>query len=251
VSTGALIYCFNTEAVKYHPTANFCVGQIKRYLGLPVTVVTDANTQQHLQGQDHTVIVEPRTNNKRFYKNSTIPWLNLERSNALDYTPYDTTILMDSDYFVYTDNLLQCIDTDYDFLLHDRVYDLTGRHSFDFQRFSMVPMVWATVTIFKKTALTEKIFAMIKHVQDNYDYYCNLYRIDFANFRNDYAFAVALNQITHNNNNFLPARMAMLPTDTDILSIDSDSITFRYDKKIGRCEQQDVHVLNKEIPFNV
>jgi hypothetical protein len=236
VSTGALIYCFNTEAVKYHPTANFCVGQIKRYLGLPVTVVTDEDTQQHLRGQDDTVIVEPRTNNKRFYKNSTIPWLNLERSNALDYTPYDTTILMDSDYFVYTDNLLQCIDTDYDFLLHDRVYDLTGRHSFDFQRFSLVSMVWATVTIFKKTALTEN---------------CNLYRIDFANFRNDYAFAVALNQITHNNNNFLPARMAMLPTDTDILSIDSDSITFRYDKKIGRCEQQDVHVLNKEIPFNV
>ena len=251
MSIGILIYCFDTEAVKYHPTANFCIAQIKKHLKLPVTVVTDTVTQSHLQGQDNIVLVEPRKNNKRFYKDKSIPWLNLERVNAYDYSPYDVTVLMDSDYFVYTDNILQYVDTAYDFLLYDKVYDATGRNSFNYVSKSLIPIVWATVTIFKKTASTERIFAMIKHIQKNYDYFCNLYRIDFQNYRNDYAFAIALNQMEGSTNNFLPSSMTMLPIDTEILKIDTTGITFKYDKYINSIKDQDIHVLNKEIPFNV
>jgi hypothetical protein len=252
MSAGVLIYCFNSEQVQYHRTTNFCIELIKKNLSLPTTVVTNSATKEHIKGADSLVVIENQKNNIRFYKDKTIPWYNLERSSAYDHSPYDTTVLLDSDYFVYTKNLLELIDSHYEFLLHNRVHDLTGRGRFEYNNSSMIPLVWATVTVFKKTERVKKIFDMIKHIQQNYSYFCKLYRIDFANFRNDYAFAMALNQIDgFNQQYFMPTAMSMIPTDTKVLKIDHTGIVFQYDKFVNLVTEQDVHVLDKEIPINV
>ena len=252
MSAGVLIYCFDSKEIPYHPTANFSIELIKKNLGLPVTIVTNSETKEKIKGCDNFVIVDNQLGNKRFYKNKTVPWYNLERSRAYDHSPYDTTILMDSDYFVYTCNLLELINSDYNFLLHNRVHDLTNRNDFRYNSMSMIPLVWATVTVFKKNNFVRKIFDMIEHVQQHYNYFCNLYRIDFLNFRNDYAFAIALNQLNgFNSQYFIPTAMAMLPADTQVLKIDHSGIVFKHDKFINLISNQDVHVLDKEIPFNV
>lgn len=252
MSVGTLIYCFDSDQLQYHHTANFCIQQIKRNLGLPVIVVTNSATRNNIQGADQIVIVENAQGNKRYYKNKLIPWYNLERAMAYDHSPYDTTILLDADYFVYTDNLLSYANSDYEFLLHNRVHDLTNRNSFRYERQSMIPLVWATVTIFKKTPFVRKVFDLIKHVQQNYDYFCNLYRIDFRNFRNDYAFAIALHQLNgFSNQYFMPSAMSMLPTDTQVIKIDHTGLVFKHDRFVNLISNQDVHVLDKEIPFNV
>jgi len=132
---------------------------------LPVTVVTNNETRDRINGHDSLVTVNNQQGNSRYYKDKIIPWYNLERCNAYEHSPYDTTILMDSDYFVYTDNLLELIKSKYEFLLHDGVHDLTNRNSFEYNTKSMIPLVWATVTMFKKTALVRKIFDMIIHIK--------------------------------------------------------------------------------------
>lgn len=252
MSAGALIYCFDSEQIQYHPITNFCIELIKKNLSLSVTVVTNDETKEHIKGADSLVVIDNQKNNQRFYKDRTVPWYNLERSHSYDHSPYDTTILLDSDYFVYTNNLLEPIDSGYEFLLHDRVHDLTGRGTFEYKNSSMIPLVWATLTVFKKTERVKKIFDMIKHIQQNYSYFCKLYRIDFANFRNDYAFAMALNQLDgFNQQYFMPTAMSMIPTDTKVLKIDHTGIVFQYDKFVNLVTEQDVHVLNKEIPINV
>ena len=249
MSVGVLIYCFDSEKIKYHTVTNFCISQIKKYLNLPVTVVTNNETKNHLKGTDSIVMIENKSGNKRIYKGQSVDWFNLERAKSYDYTPYDTTILMDADYFVYSDNLLQFVNTDYDFMLHNKVHDLTGRTNFEYEMFSMIPLVWATVTIFKKNNKTQKLFQLIKHVQKNYNYFCNLYRIDFKNFRNDYAFAIAMHQL--NIKTYIPSKMSMLTTDTSILDINDSSVKFRYADCVATIEKQDVHILNKEIPIHV
>jgi len=252
MSSGVLIYCFNSDQISYHRTTNFCIQLIKKNLSLPVTVVTNSATKDNINGADSLVVIDNQKNNQRFYKDRTVPWYNLERSSAYEHSPYDNTILLDSDYFVYTKNLLELIDSDYDFLLHNRVHDLTGRGSFEYNNSSMIPLVWATVTVFKKIERVKKIFDMIKHIQQNYSYFRKLYRIDFANFRNDYAFAMALNQCNgFNQQYFLPTAMGMIPADTKVLKIDHTGVVFQYDKFINMITEQDVHVLNKEIPINV
>lgn len=252
MSTGALIYCFDSEQIQYHRITNFCIGLIKRNISLPVTVVTNSATKEHIKGADSIVVIDNQKHNYRLYKDKTIPWYNLERSRSYDHSPYDTTVLLDSDYFVYTKNLLEIINSGYEFLLHDRVHDLTGRGSFEYKHSSIIPLVWATVTVFKKTERVKKIFDMIKHIQKNYGYFCKLYRIDFANFRNDYAFAIALNQLDgFNQQYFMPTAMSMIPADTKVLKIDHTGIVFQYDKFVNLVTEQDVHVLDKEITFNV
>ena len=252
MSAGVLIYCFDSPHVQYHKVANLCIELIKQNLKLPVTVVTNSQTKQKIQSADNFVIVENQQGNHRPYKEKIIPWYNLERSLAYEHSPYDTTILMDADYFVYTDNLLQAIKSDCDFMLHDKVHDLTNRNSFDYTSKSMIPIVWATVTIFKKTIFAKKMFEMIKHVQTHYNYFCELYRIDFKNFRNDYAFAIAVNQLGANDKKyFIPTAMSMLPSDTKVLKINNKGVTFQHGKFVNLVTTHDIHVLDKEIAIDV
>ena len=167
---------------------------------------------------------------------------------AYELSPYDTTLVMDIDYFCYTDNLLQFMDTGYDFLIPDQVHDLTQRNTFHQRVWSMIPMVWATVFVFRKTAKSKRIFDMIKYVKQHYQYFNQLYRIFAQNLRNDYVFAIALQQL----NGFVgydtfPFALSTLPPDCEIVKMTDDGIAWRYNDQINWIEQQDVHVLNKEI----
>jgi len=112
----------------------------------------------------------------------------------------------------------------------------------------MIDMVWATVLVFRKTEKAKMIFDMVRYVKEYYPYFNEIYRIYSKNFRNDYAFAIALEQI----NGFmeyetLPMRLPTLPPDCEVLSISSNGLAWQGDDKIMHTVNQDVHVLNKEI----
>lgn len=251
MSRGAIIYCFDVNGTNYHRITNFAISLIKKYLKLPVTVITNKETVGRIQGHNDQIVIENSAGNNRFYKDRTVPWYNLERTMAYELSPYDETILLDSDYLVYTDNLLELINTKYDFLLHDRAYDLTGRTDFRYADMSMIPIVWATVIVFKKTELARKIFEMAQYIQRNYRYFCDLYRLDFRNYRNDYAFAMALKQIAiFDKQHFIPSAMQMLPMNAKILKINDEGLTYQFNDSINAIAKQDVHVLDKEIIFH-
>jgi hypothetical protein len=109
-------------------------------------------------------------------------------------------------------------------------------------------MLWATVIIFKKTDRAKRIFDTVKYVKQYYQHFCDLYRVDFRNFRNDYAFSVAVNQVNgHTQQKFLPGKLPTLPGIAKVLEITDTGIVFKYDDKINYIENQDVHILDKEI----
>ena len=246
MTKGVLLYCFDTSDVKYHKILTHCVALVKSNLRLPVTVVTDRHTHKHLGSLDQVDyrFIEPETGNTKNGKQ----WRNVDRHMSYDLSPYDTTLVMDIDYLPFTDNLRQFMDTKYDFLVSKQAYDLTGRNSFDLRRWSMIDMVWATVLVFRKTEKAKMIFDMVRYVKEYYPYFNEIYRIYSKNFRNDYAFAIALEQI----NGFmeyetLPMRLPTLPPDCEVLSISSNGLAWQGDDKIMHTVNQDVHVLNKEI----
>ena len=155
---------------------------------------------------------------------------------------------MDIDYFCFTDNLLQYLQVDEDFLLHDKIHDLTNKDVYNFRKNSIIPMLWATVIIFKKTDRAKSIFETVKYIKQHYQHFCDLYRIDFRNFRNDYAFSIAVNQVNgHIQQKFLPGKLPTLPGIAKVLEINDTGIAFKYDDKINYVENQDVHILDKEI----
>ena len=246
MSQGVLLFCFDTEHTKYHKILERCVALIKKNLKLQITVVTNFETYKKLKplGFINYKFIEPETGNTKQGK----PWNNVDRHLAYELSPYEQTVVMDIDYFCYTDNLKQMFDTKYDFLVPDQAYDLSGRNSFDHRRISLIPMVWATVLYFRKNTKVEKIFQMVKYVKYWYPYFTELYRIQAKNLRNDYVFAIALQQLNgFTDYDKLPFALSTLPPDCEIVKFTDNGLVWKHQDQINYVEDQDVHVLNKEI----
>ena len=249
MSKGILLFCFDTEHTRYHKILERCVRLVKKNISKNITVVTEFDTFSKMSpmGFIDYKFIEPELGNNLNGKS----WKNVDRHMAYELSPYDTTLVMDIDYFCFTDNLAQMFDTDHEFLVPDTAYDLTGRNSFDQRRWSMIPMVWATVLLFKKNDKVRKIFDTVKYIKEHYSYFTEMYRIYSTNLRNDYLFAMALQQ----SNGFvgyekMPFALPTLPLDCEVIEITDEGIAWKYNDQISYVQDQDVHVLNKEI-FNV
>lgn len=250
MSKGVLAYCFDTSETKYGDILVQFVKLVEKNLRLPVTVVTDEQTSRAFKNKIDVdcVLVEPNKNNSRYYKGKVVPWYNAERTRAYDISPYEQTLLLDIDYFCYTNNLLEMFNTDYDFLIHDKVNDITQKNIILSKNEATIPLLWATVIYFRKSNSAHAIFEMAKHVKKYYEHYCNLYRIKFKNFRNDFAFAIAVHQMNQFGINAgkIPCAMNMLPHEADVLEFDDRSMTFAYKKFFSKIYDTDVHIMNKE-----
>ena len=246
MSSGVLLFCFDTEHTRYHKILERCIRLVKKNICREITVVTNFDTYQKMSpmGFINYKFIEPELGNTKLGKE----WNNVDRHMAYELSPYDTTLVMDIDYFCFSDNLKQLFDTGYDFLVPDTAHDLTGRNTFDQRRRSMIPMVWATVLLFKKNDKVRKIFDTVKYIKQHYSYFTEMYRIYVKNLRNDYLFAMALQQI----NGFVgyetfPFALPTLPPDCEVVKITDEGISWKHGDQISYVENQDVHVLNKEI----
>jgi len=244
MNTGVLIYSFDTPTIAYSKLTERCIDHVNAHLGLPITVVSD---NKFFKGANN-VNVSPKSYNRRRYNDYIVPWYNLERTQAYTHSPYDTTILIDCDYFVMSDYLLHLSETMDDVLIHTKLNDITGRNNIFHTRESLLPLVWATVVIFKKNNFVSKVFDTIQHVQNYYEYYRNLYRISQLHYRNDYAFAIGLHQMYGQNNNdySIPTPMNMIGKDGKIIEITKNSMTFGWGERWSKIYGQDVHVFDKE-----
>ena len=246
MTEGVLLYCFDTPQVSYSKITDRCISLIERNLGLPVTVVTDADTKLRIKSNCDTRVIDMEKGNTKFSK----PWYNLERHLAFDHSPYDRTVVMDVDYFCYSDKILRLLESENDFLVHKNAHDVMHREVMRYDREAMLDLVWATVLIFNKTPRTRAIFDIVKLVKENYVHYCNLYRITYKNFRNDYVFAIALNQINgHKEYDVIPDSIATVPADAEILELNDNGAVIRFNDKIISLQDQDLHFLNKDVAY--
>ena len=83
--------------------AEYTAKRIEHFLGLPVTVVTDEQSlpdKQTFKFND-TIIAEPDATNIRDKQ----VWINKGRYQAYEFSPYDETLLLDTDYMVNSNKL--------------------------------------------------------------------------------------------------------------------------------------------------
>ena len=74
MTTGVLLYCFDTPTTNYHKLAERCVAQIKKYLGLEITIVTNFETYKKFRpmGMINFKLVDPTTTNTRSYRGKSV-----------------------------------------------------------------------------------------------------------------------------------------------------------------------------------
>ena len=245
-SKGVVVFAFNTSSVDYVKIADLTSRLTNHFLKLPITLITDNNSKPAFD-YDQIVRIDYSGNNFRpVNHDGTAEWKNFGRYLAYELSPYDETILLDGDYLTLDDSLLKLWDSDFDYRL---MYNSTTPDGRINNRMSAVGLdyVWATVVLFRKSARSKMLFDFVGRIQRNYSYYKTLYNGD-GSYRNDYAFAMALNQINgHRDYDVIPDSIATVPVDVKILGINSDGAVLEFDNKRFSIQNQDLHIINKEV----
>jgi hypothetical protein len=273
MTQGILIYAHNTRAVDYALLSVISAGLAKKHLSMPASLVTDDTTVSWMKQSQifhlaekvfENIIVadRPITNNqRRLYdgeNSSTVPFVNVNRDTAWSLTPYDRTLLIDSDFLIFSDVLNKYWNTDCDLSIGESINDIYSqdrmkyldRHISD----TGVKLYWATTVMFTKNQNTRLFFDTVNHVKENYRHYADVFRFDHRQFRNDIAFSVS----KHILDGFVESDVGTLPPilsalDRDILyGVNDQRLTFLIDHRLDNnyCAAAisgvDIHIMNKQ-----
>lgn len=245
-SKGVVLFAFNTDQTDYVEIANRAAQLIKHTMSLPVTLITDNLIPE--QNFDSVVYIENSLQNKRSGFNAGTQWRNGGRYNAYQLSPYENTLLIDSDFLMLDASLNKLFDftMDYQIVHKNKCFSEIGS-------LKMGPMtfehIWATGIVFKKTKKAKQLFDLVGRIQRNYSYYKKLYGIAATNFRNDFAFAIAdriLNGYCNDVQTTIP--WSMLTVEHKVKSLESNDnwLILRDDKKSYVLPQQNLHFMDKE-----
>jgi len=274
MTQGLLIYAHNSRDIDYAKLATIAVGLAKKNLRRPVSLVTDANTISWMKDSDSydlavdvfdkIILTEkPDHNNKRNLHDGTdkksVPFLNTNRSSAHDLSPYDQTLLIDSDFLIFSDRLNNYW-SDNPFPLISSAFkdacdiDRRGYHD-RYTSDTGVKLYWATTLMFNKTSESKTMFDLVSYIRQNYQYYSDLFRFHPGVYRNDIAFSIA----RHMMYGFQPEETEELPpvlscVDKDILqSVGEDgklkvlfSVNNESNYVLGSFSDLDLHIMNKQ-----
>jgi|MesohylFT_1024984.scaffolds.fasta_scaffold09086_2 hypothetical protein len=266
MTRGVLIFAQNNSEIDYAKISLFAAEQVKRHLNVPVSLITDSKDWL-LQSQptaadvfDQFITTWTDTQQtKRFYDGTlaskTLTWKNLNRSDCYDLTPYDETLVIDSDYIINSSNLAKIWDNVNDFLIYQDSFDLAqwrDDRSFRYLNQYAIPFYWATAFYFKKSKVNQAFFDLVKHVKQNWGYFRALYNIDSTVFRNDFAFSIAIHMMGTDFAKSLPGKMNYT-LDRDVLvDIEDTTLKFLVEKKnysgeyiATKTKDLDMHVMNK------
>jgi len=265
MSNGVLCFAHNNGKVDYLKQAEFLAKRVKQYLNLPTTLVT--STPQELT--DNTVfdqvieIADDNSNVKRYYNGSLhhqkLLFKNNDRVRSYELSPYDTTLVLDTDYIICNDVFNNAFNSVHDFQIYKDGIDLCDwreHKEFDYINNTGIPFYWATCFCFKKTQETKIFFDLLQHLVSNWKHYEQVYNLGSRNFRNDHVFSIAIhmmNGFTDGNwAKTLPGKM-FYTLDRDIVkTIKDNSLTFLLQKEnyvgeyiLASTKDCNVHVMNK------
>lgn len=244
-SRGVVVIAFNSQ-IDYVSIAIKCAKLVKCNLGLPTAIITDSDPNDIPKNIFSHII--PAENNILNNKGNNLCWRNANRYKVYALSPFEETILLDSDYFVLTDNLNKLFVGEFDYRLMHTTYSPTMIVD---NRWSQtgLPYVWATVVAFNKTPRSERFFNLVGRIQKNYEYYCKLYNIHDTNFRNDYAFAMAnsiQNGYNINPDQGIPWKMFSLGKKIKKLRLEQGLIKACDEQGAWVFHPQDVHIHDKD-----
>ena len=270
MTKGVLLFAQNNHTIDYVKQAIFCAKKIKKHLGLSVSIATDnvdyLKEKYPYYGRyiDNVIALEwKECTQKRIMQDGTmsnraLEWRNHDRTTAYDITPYDETIVMDTDFLVGNNHLLNVFSSDEDFLIFKNLVDVNPERNISFDKISdrSINMYWATVFYFKKTKRMKMFFDLITHIKENWLYYRLVYQIPNKMYRNDFSFSIAIHIMNGNQKTNWPNKPPgnlWFTTDNDVLlAMQDEKYTFLLDKKdwkghyiAAHVQDASVHIMNK------
>jgi hypothetical protein len=217
MSRGFLLYAFNNDQINYLEMAIACGLAIQQHSKVKnVSIVTDKGSIKFLERKNlldrfNIIVQKPnsrldRQNIKVFYDTAhhreKAVWHNTLRCKAYELSPYEETILIDSDYLVQSNNVDLLWGSDQDFRIQNSYRSLNKEPIVERLNLFSIPLYWATVVYFRKGEMADLIFQLINHIQENYHYYRMVYQFREGLIRNDHIFSIAIHTLSGFLNNY-------------------------------------------------
>lgn len=273
MNKGVLIFAHNNREVDYARMSIISGGLAKKNLQVPVSLATDESTINWMKESNiyklaedvfEQIILTDRpdiTNYRRLHDGEAeikVPFINENRSTAWDITPYDRTLLIDSDYFIMSNILNEYWDIDQDVLIGDSILDINDIDRMNYLdtyiSYTGMKMKWATMCLFTKNKNSKLFFDLVTDIKTNYSMYGSIYRFNEIQYRNDISFSVAnhiLQGFETGNEYTLPPVLTSL--DKDILhDVINNKFYFLIDSNLNKnyyaasVRSRDVHIMNKK-----
>lgn len=274
MNNGVIIFAHNNKQVDYALMAIISGGLAKKNLNVPVSLITDNSTVDWLKQSkkykkakeifEHIIITgRPESDNRRVLydgeNKDIVPFNNGNRDTVWDLTPYDRTLMIDSDYFILSDNLSEYWNVDSDILIAESITDITEKNRIGYLDKYIseagIKMLWATTIMFTKNQKTKLFFETVQLIKEQYKLFSDIYTFNPTQYRNDISFSIA----RHIFSGFQNIKIYNLPkiitfTDKDILEdvTSSGNLIFLIsESRDGNyfpvsINNLDVHVINKQ-----
>lgn len=273
---GVCFFVYNNNQLDYVDLLMLAARYVKEYLKLPVCMITDNGTYNWmLESQSESdidtyidyikITNDEFKDNLRTHKDSpwsefTAQFQNSNKHKIWEYSPFEQTLLMDTDYIVKNDFLLQSFNNPGVSMYNNAVSTRNDPpHRNEVLLYpSGIKMWWSTVVYFDRSEFSKMFFDLWDHVADNYEFYQFLYNFPGGLFRTDYCVSIAvhiLNGMEESTtiDNFDNMPMHYISQDDDIIDINDkqDWICLGCDQKenwkniLIKHSNLDLHVMNK------
>jgi hypothetical protein len=270
MNNGVLIIAHNSRSVDYAKTAIIAAGFAKKHLQVPVSLVTDASTINWMKDSgtytdavsifEHIIeTARPLPGNYRILHDGEstdrVPFINSTRSSAYDLTPYDRTLLIDSDFLIMSSQLNAYWDAEDSIIVADSMNDVEGSRIGILDKWvseTGVNLYWATTVMFSKNEESKTFFQLVEFIKENYNYYSDLFRFNPEQYRNDISFSLAL----HIMNGFEKNTIALPPILTiqgkdSLEEVNNNGalkflINHRGSFYAASIANRDIHIMNKQ-----
>jgi len=255
-SKGILVFAFNNAKIDYVTQAIELAKRAATFLNLPVSVVSNTDIQsEHI---DQVIFFDKFLRNRRRYSDGCdsqeLEFINSPRVFAYDLSPYDETLVIDTDVIIQNSKLLESFNLKNDIAMYDTCTDLTHRPNItEFKRVSdtSVKFYWATIVFVRKGDIAKTFFDLTQHIQEEWDHYVNMYQLKRSQYRSDFCFSIAAH-IMSDNTGKLPDKLYYTLDRDLLLSIKETSMQFLVetplysgDYIVARTNKVNVHVMNK------
>ena len=259
MTTGALIFAFNNSDFDYVQMAAWSAERIKKYLNIPVAVITNDESAEKYKIFDHVINTEVVWNGHHRHFDDlgkSVPWYNANRVDAYALSPWDQTLVLDADYVVNSTQLSEYLKYQTDFMCHRYALNVTtgDNKNWDLNYFGSYrfPMWWATVMIFQKSTIAKYIFDSMSMIKNNWQHYRDLYGIARPTYRNDHALSISLGLV--NGHTFkttdIPGPLLSVTPEVVLTQVDQEAFLLKWTNAQQQLKYQhisgtDFHAMGK------
>jgi hypothetical protein len=273
MTRGVLLFAHNNREVDYALLSIIAGSLAKKFLDVPVSLITDRETKDWMKESGiidraeavfDKIILTPRvvTDNTRKLNDGVesklVPFINSTRCLAYDLTPYDRTLLIDSDFLILSNRLASYWDHPASVMVGESINDIVGNRIgyLDKTVSETGPkLYWATTVMFSKDQEAKLFFDALKTVNQEYEVFADLYRYGTKQFRNDISFSIVkhiMDGFSTDTTTCLPPLLTVQDKDM-LIKVSGTQLHFLLNSNqvpdtyfVGAIKDTDVHIMNKQ-----